>query len=157
MLGSPFIQRCTQYRIQDIDLSTRQDRVIRRRCQVRPKLCHAQRFLTYYIDSWGRILAATGSIPLTPASPTSEPPVINPTKVNVSFLPSDGSSPLPVLISGEPETVDEERAKEILGLEDFEILVDIGMNGDGEARYWTCDFSYVRPNVWFLGEASSVY
>jgi hypothetical protein len=33
-------------------------------------------------------------------------------------------------------------------LEDFEVLVDLGMNnggnGDGgEARYWTCDFSYV--------------
>jgi len=51
-----------------------------------------------------------------------------------------------VLISGEPEQVDEERAKEILGLEDFEIVVDIGMGGDGEARYWTCDFSYVSWN-----------
>lgn len=50
-----------------------------------------------------------------------------------------------MLINGEPEKVDEVRAKEILGLEDFEILVDIGMGGNEEAQYWTCDFSYVRP------------
>ena len=63
----------------------------------------------------------------------------------MTFIPSDGTSALPVLINGEPEKVDEVRAKEILGLEDFEILVDIGMGGNEEAQYWTCDFSYVRP------------
>jgi glutamate N-acetyltransferase/amino-acid N-acetyltransferase len=78
---------------------------------------------------------------------TSEPPIIDPAKVNVTFIPSDGTTALPVLINGEPETVDEARAKEILGLEDFEILVDIGMGGDGKAQYWTCDFSYVRSNA----------
>ena len=98
--------------------------------------------------SWGRVLAATGSVPLKPAAPMSEPPAIDPTKVNVTFVPSDNSKPLPVLIDGEPEKVDEVRAKEILGLEDFGILVDIGMGGDGEARYWTCDFSYVCSNSW---------
>ena len=46
-------------------------------------------------------------------------------------------------MNGEPEKVDEVRAKEILSLEDFEVLVDLGMAGDGEAKYWTCDFSYV--------------
>ena len=96
--------------------------------------------------SWGRVLAATGSVPLKPATPMSEPPTIDPTRVNVTFVPSDNSKPLPVLINGEPEKVDEVRAKEILGLEDFGILVDIGMGGDGEARYWTCDFSYVCSN-----------
>ena len=71
-------------------------------------------------------------------------PIIDPTKVSVSFIPSDGSSPLPVLVNGEPENVDEVRAKEILILEDFGVEVDLGMGGeDGEARYWTCDFSYV--------------
>jgi glutamate N-acetyltransferase / amino-acid N-acetyltransferase len=65
----------------------------------------------------------------------------------VTFVPSDGTAALPVLINGEPEIVDEVRAKEILGLEDFEILVDIGMGGDGEAQYWTCDFSYVCSNA----------
>jgi len=98
--------------------------------------------------NWGRILAATGSVPLTPVSSTLEPPVIDPTKVNVTFIPSDGTAALPVLINGEPEKVDEVRAKEILGLEDFGILVDIGTGGDGAAQYWTCDFSYeyVRIN-----------
>jgi glutamate N-acetyltransferase/amino-acid N-acetyltransferase len=70
---------------------------------------------------------------------------IDPTKVNVTFIPSDGTSPLPVLVNGEPEVVDEERAKEIMTLEDFEISVNLGMshNPEGEAKYWTCDFSYV--------------
>ena len=57
--------------------------------------------------------------------------------------PFDGSAGLPVLVNGEPEKVDEERAKEILSLEDFEVLVEMGMGGEGEAQYWTCDFSYV--------------
>ena len=69
--------------------------------------------------------------------------MIDPTKVNVTFVPSDGSAGLPVLVNGEPEKVDEERAKEILSLEDFEVLVEMGMGGEGEAQYWTCDFSYV--------------
>lgn len=61
----------------------------------------------------------------------------------MTFLPSDGSSALPVLVNGEPEKVNEVRAKEILTMEDFELVVDLGMGGDGEAQYWTCDFSYV--------------
>ncbi|RDB27893.1 Arginine biosynthesis bifunctional protein ArgJ, mitochondrial [Hypsizygus marmoreus] len=98
--------------------------------------------------NWGRILAATGSVPLRPATPTSTPPTIDPTKVSVTFVPSDGTAPLPVLVNGEPEIVDEVRAKEILSLEDFGVDVDLGMSGDGEATYWTCDFSYeyVRIN-----------
>ncbi|KAF8961964.1 arginine biosynthesis protein ArgJ [Flammula alnicola] len=97
--------------------------------------------------NWGRILAATGSVPLLPSS-TGAAPVIDPTKVNVTFVPSDGTTALPVLVNGEPEKVDEVRAKEILSLEDFEVLVDLGMGGNGEAKYWTCDFSYeyVRIN-----------
>ncbi|KAJ6621311.1 hypothetical protein B0H10DRAFT_2163134 [Mycena sp. CBHHK59/15] len=89
--------------------------------------------------NWGRILAATGSVPV---------PALDPSKVSVTFLPSDNSSPLPVLVNGEPETVDEERAKQILGLEDFGICVDLGGIGTEEATYWTCDFSYeyVRIN-----------
>ncbi|KAF8645913.1 hypothetical protein AX16_007487 [Volvariella volvacea WC 439] len=104
--------------------------------------------------NWGRILAATGSVPLSPSTTTSaqSQPEIDPTKVSVTFIPSDGSSPLPVLINGEPENVDEVRAKEILVLEDFEVEVDLGMETkkgeEGVARYWTCDFSYeyVRIN-----------
>ncbi|KAL0955254.1 hypothetical protein HGRIS_004148 [Hohenbuehelia grisea] len=90
--------------------------------------------------NWGRILSATGSVPL------STP--LDPTKVSVSFVPSDGSATLPVLVGGEPESVDEVRAKEILSNEDFEVLVDLGTGGSEVARYWTCDFSYeyVRIN-----------
>jgi len=53
-----------------------------------------------------------------------------------------------VLVNGEPEMVDEVRAKEILSLEDFGICVDLGGIGNEEATYWTCDFSYdyVRIN-----------
>ena len=96
-----------------------------------------------FFTSWGRILAATGSVSFLPSSTGAPAPIIDPTKVNVTFLPSDGTTPLPVLVNGEPEKVNEERAKEILSLEDFDVLVDLGMEGDGEARYWTCDFSYV--------------
>lgn len=85
-------------------------------------------------SSWGRILAATGSIPL------SQP--IDPTKVSVSFIPTDGSPVLPLLVNGEPEKVDEARASEIIASEDLEIRVDLGL-GSESAKYWTCDFSYV--------------
>ncbi|KAF8838416.1 arginine biosynthesis protein ArgJ [Paxillus ammoniavirescens] len=96
--------------------------------------------------NWGRILSSTGSTPL------SIP--LDPTLVSVSFVPSPTSSnptPLLVLENGEPVGVDEERASEILGEEEFEIRVDLGGQGVGgneAARYWTCDFSYeyVRIN-----------
>ena len=78
-----------------------------------------------------------------PSSTGAPAPTIDPTKVNITFLPSDGTTPLPVLVNGELEKVNEDRAKEILSLEDFEVLVDLGMHGDGEARYWTYDFRYV--------------
>ena len=86
------------------------------------------------LRSWGRILAATGSIPL------SKP--IDPTRVNVSFVPTDGTAALPLLVNGEPEKVDEARASEIIGQEDLEIKVELGL-GSESAKYWTCDFSYV--------------
>nr|VWP00344.1 N/A [Ganoderma boninense] len=89
--------------------------------------------------NWGRVLAATGSIPL------SQP--INPSRVNVSFIPADGTAALPLLVNGEPEKVDEARASEIIGQEDLEIKVELGI-GSESAKYWTCDFSYeyVRIN-----------
>lgn len=93
--------------------------------------------------SWGRILAATGSVPLSSSTASGEVPVIDPTKVSVTFKPSDGTAMLPVLVNGEPEQVDEDRAKQILSQEDINIVVDLGLCGDGEATYWTCDFSYV--------------
>ena len=83
--------------------------------------------------SWGRVLEATGSVLSLPGLPSSTgalaPSIrvmIDRTKVNVTCcLPSDGRLLLPVLVNGE----------QILGLEDFEVLVDLGKQGDGEARY----------------------
>ncbi|KAF7370761.1 Arginine biosynthesis bifunctional protein ArgJ, mitochondrial [Mycena sanguinolenta] len=83
--------------------------------------------------NWGRILSAAGSISI---------PDLDPSKVSVTFLPSDNTASLPVLVNGEPENVDEVRAKQILTLEDFGICIDLGGLGNEEATYWTCDFSY---------------
>ena len=104
----------------------------------RPVILLALLLKTFFFYSWGRVLAATGSLPLSrPLSPTS---------VSVSFVPSDNSPALPVLVNGEPEKVDEVRAKEILEKEAFEVLVELGM-GSEEARYWTCDFSYEYVSI----------
>jgi glutamate N-acetyltransferase/amino-acid N-acetyltransferase len=84
------------------------------------------------------VLAATGSVPL------STP--LDPTRVSVSFIPTDRSPVLPLLVNGEPEQVDEVRAKEILSAEDLEVRVDLGL-GSESAKYWTCDFSYVSPSA----------
>lgn len=62
--------------------------------------------------------------------------------MNVLFVPEDGSPALPVLVGGEPEKVDEVRAKEILSEGKFEIKIELGI-GDESAKYWTCDLSYV--------------
>lgn len=69
---------------------------------------------------------------------------LDPTRVSVSFIPTDGSPALLLLVNGEPKIVDEVRAKEILSMEDLEVRVDLGL-GKESAKYWTCDFSYVRP------------
>ncbi|KAL5536902.1 ECM42 [Sanghuangporus sanghuang] len=104
--------------------------------------------------NWGRILAATGSIP-----PSSLSKPLDPALISVSLIPSPAPSssaapspsstepPFPLLVNGEPVKVDEVRAKEILQNEDLEILVKLGL-GSESATYWTCDFSYeyVRIN-----------
>ena len=84
------------------------------------------------------MLAATGSVPL------STP--LEPTRVSVSFVPTDGSPVLPLLVNGEPEEVDKVRTKEILSTEDLEVQVDLNL-GSESAKYWTCDFSYVSPST----------
>ena len=66
--------------------------------------------------------------------------------MNVSFVPTDRSPVLPLLVNGEPEQVDEVRAKEILSAEDLEIRVDLGL-GSESAKYWTCDFGYVSASA----------
>ena len=51
-----------------------------------------------------------------------------------------------MLVNGEPEVVDEERAKQILQEEEFEVRVELGLGGES-ATYWTCDFSYVSTAI----------
>lgn len=83
------------------------------------------------------------------------PAQVAPQRTSVSFIPSDGSEELKLLVCGEPEAVDEARAKEILEMEDLEILVRLedgeptrhrrpGMpqNPTKEAVFWTCDLSH---------------
>ncbi|KAH7102459.1 arginine biosynthesis protein ArgJ [Auriculariales sp. MPI-PUGE-AT-0066] len=89
--------------------------------------------------NWGRVLAAVGRTALS--SP------LNPSKISVSFVPRDGTPDLKLLVNGEPENVDEERAKRILQEEDLEVKIELGM-GKESTKYWTCDFSpeYVTIN-----------
>ncbi|EGO60785.1 hypothetical protein NEUTE1DRAFT_76230 [Neurospora tetrasperma FGSC 2508] len=92
--------------------------------------------------NWGRILCATGySLVSEPGLPVNDVPEVVPEKTNVSFIPTDGTAELKLLVNGEPEHVDEARAAEILELEDLEILVRLG-TGDKQATYWTCDYSH---------------
>ncbi|MCJ1275615.1 hypothetical protein MMC21_003418 [Puttea exsequens] len=90
--------------------------------------------------NWGRILCAIGY------TPDLAPGTVVPERTSVSFVPVDGSEKLKLVVNGEPETVDEKRAAQILRDEDLEILVDLGGGADGkgtkEASYWFCDFSH---------------
>jgi glutamate N-acetyltransferase/amino-acid N-acetyltransferase len=81
--------------------------------------------------NWGRICASLGHSGID----------VDPTRVSVTFVPTDGSAPLKLMIKGEPEKVDEDRASEILKMEDLQIEVDLGL-GDGETKFWTCDLSH---------------
>jgi glutamate N-acetyltransferase/amino-acid N-acetyltransferase len=92
--------------------------------------------------NWGRILCAVGYSQISePGQPINAVPDIVPEKTSVSFIPADGSAELKLLVNGEPEAVDEERASEILAMEDLEIVVRLG-TGKKEATVWTCDFSH---------------
>ncbi|KAH8663911.1 DNA replication factor C-like protein [Xylariales sp. PMI_506] len=93
--------------------------------------------------NWGRILCATGYALVSDPGSASENQIteIAPEKTNVSFIPTDGSAELKLLVDGEPELVDEARAAQILEHEDLEILVRLG-TGKEEATYWTCDYSH---------------
>lgn len=92
--------------------------------------------------NWGRILCAVGYTPVQDAG------AVDPDSTSVSFVPVDGSPELRLLVRGEPERWDEERAKKILQGEELEIKVDLG-TGEEEANYWFCDFSheYVTINA----------
>ncbi|KAH8702367.1 hypothetical protein BGW36DRAFT_395016 [Talaromyces proteolyticus] len=91
--------------------------------------------------NWGRILCAIGY-----TEGVTEGTVV-PERTSVSFKPVDNSPILKLLVNGEPEAVDEERASAILQNEDLEIVVDLGGGekselGGEEAVYWFCDFSH---------------
>ncbi|KAL4792338.1 arginine biosynthesis protein ArgJ [Aspergillus venezuelensis] len=91
--------------------------------------------------NWGRILCAIGY------TQGVKEGVVVPERTSVSFVPSDGSEVLKLLVNGEPEQVDEERAAVILKEEDLEIVVDLGGGAQGktggeEGVYWFCDFSH---------------
>jgi glutamate N-acetyltransferase/amino-acid N-acetyltransferase len=90
--------------------------------------------------NWGRILCAIGY------TDNLSENCIEPRKTNVSFVPTEHSAsksegPLRLLVNGEPEQVDEERAARLLQDEDLRIVVDLG-TGNEEATYWFCDFSH---------------
>lgn len=87
--------------------------------------------------NWGRILCAIGYSDVE----------VNTSKTNVSFVPTDGSAELKLLINGEPEVVDEERASEILEMEDLQIKVELGTGGGVEVDYWTCDLSHEYVSI----------
>ncbi|KAF2200856.1 bifunctional ornithine acetyltransferase/N-acetylglutamate synthase protein-like protein [Delitschia confertaspora ATCC 74209] len=84
--------------------------------------------------NWGRILCATGYAEGVES--------VVPEQTSVSFVPVDGSEELKLLVKGEPEAVDEQRAAKILESEDLEILVRLRDQPGEEAVYWTCDFSH---------------
>ncbi|KAJ5280194.1 Arginine biosynthesis bifunctional protein ArgJ [Penicillium angulare] len=93
--------------------------------------------------NWGRILCAVGYTQGVADG------VVVPERTSVSFRPVDGSPTLKLLVNGEPETVDEERASAILQNEDLEIEIDLGGGEKGaagcggeDAVYWFCDFSH---------------
>ena len=90
--------------------------------------------------NWGRILCAIGY-----TKGLSDSSVV-PAKTNVSFVPADNSATrdegvLKLLVNGEPESVDEERAARLLEDEDLIIDVDLGV-GKEHGTYWFCDFSH---------------
>ena len=89
--------------------------------------------------NWGRIICAIGY-----TQGLSHEDTVIPEQASVSFIPQDGTTPLKLLVNGEPESIDETRAAQILVEEDLEILVDLGKGEkrEHEASYWTCDLSH---------------
>jgi glutamate N-acetyltransferase/amino-acid N-acetyltransferase len=83
--------------------------------------------------NWGRIMMALGKSPAR----------IDPAKVAIAF----GDERL-VERGMQKEGVRIERIREIMGLSEYEISIDLGL-GRGEDRVWTCDLSeeYVRLNA----------
>ncbi|KAI1305608.1 arginine biosynthesis bifunctional protein ArgJ [Xylaria venustula] len=92
--------------------------------------------------NWGRIVASAGSAFVRPGqAQVDDAPDLNPDTTSVSLVPADGSKELKLLVNGRPESVDEERAAEILQLDNIEVVVSLG-TGSHEAVHWTCDLSH---------------
>lgn len=88
--------------------------------------------------NWGRILCAIGYAKLDHLES------LDADKISVSFVATDNSEPeeLKLVVDGKPQLdVDEERASQLLALEDLEILVDL-KTGSEIANFWTCDISH---------------
>jgi len=91
--------------------------------------------------NWGRILCAIGY-----TQGLSSPKSVVPASTNVSFMPAENSATkeegvLKLLVDGEPEAVNEERAARLL--EDEDLIIDVNLGtGKEESSYWFCDFSH---------------
>ncbi|KAJ1981122.1 glutamate N-acetyltransferase [Dimargaris verticillata] len=82
--------------------------------------------------NWGRIICAvgyTGGV------------TVDPHTINLRLLPADGSTPLQLVEHGEPLSVDEVRALDVLQMSDIHIEVDLAV-GDAAAEVYTCDLSH---------------
>ena len=114
----------------DIDFSPAQDGTVWRGCEVKllasPLPSHT--FSDAVFRSWGRVLAAVDSI-----QDLFKP--LEPPRVIVLFVPDDDSPPLPALVGGEPENVNEVRAKEILSEGKFEIKTQLGIGEENTLTY----------------------
>jgi glutamate N-acetyltransferase / amino-acid N-acetyltransferase len=90
--------------------------------------------------NWGRILCSIGYTQNLSSN------AVVPEKTSVSFVPTSNSKSkdegeLKLLVKGEPQSVDEERAARLLEDEDLEVVVDLGTGGE-ECVFWTCDLSH---------------
>lgn len=123
--------------------------------------------------NWGRILCAVGyaeglpagavtpekvSVSFVPAKTSGPaaagPPVSSRTEGAESMrveerteAPVEESEELKLLVDGEPQNVDEQKAAKMLAEEDLEILVRLKpvqemTENEAEVLFWTCDFSH---------------
>lgn len=101
--------------------------------------------------NWGRILCAMGYAGLEHPGEVGAGDVV-PEQTSVSFVQLEGKGDLKkgeelqLLVNGEPQNVDEEKAARMLKEEDLEILVRLRSDEQSdptkEVEYWTCDFSH---------------
>lgn len=82
--------------------------------------------------NWGRIACAIGY---------SGVAAVDPQRVSLAIHPPDNTAPLVLLKNGEPISMDETRASEVMAHRDLLLAVDLGI-GNVSATMWTCDFSH---------------